>query len=392
MKFTVEKQKLLLELDLLLGVVEEDATIPVLRCVKIAAADKDSVSIAGTDLDTSLTTNCVAIVQEIGACVLPARKLHEIVAAMPGPLVVFADQPNNDLVMIRSGCANFELLGMEPERFPSIPHVSIGAQAGELITSISSCLLSSVLKQAIYASIEEDSRYALNAVLLRINEGVLKVVACDGHRLAIASKEMQTRVADNTQALIPRKTSFQLAALTAARSNEISDISDQALADLNGDVRFGQDDRHVFFEVGHRTLSSNKSAGTFPDYERVIPQHNSIIITLNTAELSQAIARAALIADERSQRVQLNLSDGYLTVSAYHDDFGKSEEAIACCYGYEGEPVKMVVHADYLIEFLNTITDERVTVAIKPGNDGSSPIVMKPESDSNYTYIVMQQK
>ena len=387
MKFTVDKQKLLLELDLLFGVVEEDATIPVLRCVKIEAADKDSVSIAGTDLDTSLTTSCVATVQEIGAIVLPARKLQEIVKAMPGPLIVFGDQPNNGCVMIRSGCANFELLGTEPDRFPSISQAE-----GELITSLSSSLLHSVLKRSIYASIEEDSRYALNAVLLRIDEGVLKVVACDGHRLAIASREMQTPVAENTTVLIPRKAAFQLAALTASRSSEIRDISAQPLADLTLDVRFRQDDRHVFFEVGHRTLSSYKSAGTFPDYEKVIPQHNSTIITVNSAELAQSIARAALIADERSQRIQLGLSDGSLTVSAYHDDFGKSEESIACCYSYSGDPIRMAFKADYLLEFLNTIAEERVTIAIKPGNDGLSPIVMKPESDPNYTYIVMQQK
>lgn len=383
MKFTVDKEAFAKELSLVLGVMDEPDEVSAPAYVLIESKDESELAIIGTDLDVdiSLSAGCLATVQEAGAIVLPAQKLLEIVEALPGPTIVFSTKPESDCVVIRSGCANFELLGIDRKHCRSTP------QAGEYTGTLSSSVLQLLIGRTVYAAIEEQSRYRLDGVSFSITLGVLRFVATDGHRLAIASAELQTPIVRDLYVILPQKGLAQLDVLLQERSKEIADIQDQRDADFNGDVEFCVDDECLFFRVGTRALALRKLSGNFPNYELVIPKNHDRFITLETRSFIDALERMVLMADERSQAVWITASDHALRFSAYHNDFGKAEESFAV--DYASEPMNKSFRAEYLLEFLRTVTDERFILAFDSKGEERSAVTLIPETETGYTYVVM---
>ena len=83
MELVVRKNDLLKELSLLQGIVERKNTIPILANVLIQADKSGGVSLLATDLDVGLRSKCEATVTKPGTLTLPAKKLFEIVNALP---------------------------------------------------------------------------------------------------------------------------------------------------------------------------------------------------------------------------------------------------------------------------------------------------------------------
>ena len=99
MELVVRKNDLLKELSLLQGIVERKNTIPILANVLIEAG-KEGISLLATDLDVGLRSRCEGTIAKPGILTLPAKKLFEIVAALP----------DTD---VRDICASFQRVAVE---------------------------------------------------------------------------------------------------------------------------------------------------------------------------------------------------------------------------------------------------------------------------------------
>jgi DNA polymerase III subunit beta len=367
MRFSLSKAALLRELNLLQGVVEKKNTIPILSNVLIETLGESLVSLIATDLDVSMQTECTADVAEPGAVVMQARKLFDIVRNLPDAEIHFSKE-ENDWVRIECGSSSFRVVGQAKEHFPSTPGLSEGGQM------IPVNALRDLISRTIYAITQEESRYALNGALCLLEEGKLKMVATDGHRLALTEFALEGAGDQQMRVIIPRKALSELHKLTA---------------NAEGALVFAKDENHLYFKLGQRLLTSRMLAGQFPNYDLVLPKNNDKHIPMNTERFAQSIRRAALMADERSHGIKLELSSGKINLTSQSADVGEAKEVIPV--DYNGDTVSIGFNAQYIADFLSVVGTDQVTLEIK---DEQSPALLKPAGDGqyDYRYVVMPMR
>jgi DNA polymerase III subunit beta len=372
MEITVSRADLLRELTATQSVVERKTTIPILSNFLIEAAD-DHLTITATDLDQSIKTSCAAKVKKAGACTVPARKLYEYIKLL-GDGDISIKLMDNHWVQIRSGRSNTKMVGMARANFPQVPAFP---EAG--LTKIPSASLKNMIGKTIFAISNEESRYTLNGALLILKAESLAMVATDGHRLAHVEKSGETlgNISGEKRTLIPRKALSELQFLLSNSDAE--------------QVDFADDDHTLFFRVGHRTLTSRKLTGQFPNYEAVLPRDNNKFVVVRSEDLMGSIQRVAQFADERSGAVKMRLEQNELKISSSSTDSGESEDTIETPYNFD--PIVVGFNSAYLIDFLKAVgTAGEVRLEFK---DAQSAGQVRPEDaddEYRYRYIIMPMR
>jgi DNA polymerase-3 subunit beta len=241
-----------------------------------------------------------------------------------------------------------------------------------------------MIARTMFAISMEESRFTLNGALLLLDGKTLTMVATDGHRLAYIQKASDASNGHGAsyRALVPRKAMAEIL--------KLSDEASSGDAGADAKLRFGGDDNHLFFEFGPRLLITRKLTGNFPDYERVLPQDNSNIASLAKDEVKSAIERVAQFADERSRAIRVQFTAGELKVFSSALETGDSEESVPC--EYTGPDLEIGFNAQYLLDFLRAIPQERVNFGLK---DQKSAGELQPVGDDvqeKYRYVVMPMR
>jgi DNA polymerase-3 subunit beta len=199
------------------------------------------------------------------------------------------------------------------------------------------------------------------------------MVATDGHRLSFIEKQSDFGDA-KLDVLIPKKTLAELARLCG---------------EANDTVEIGSGENHLFFKVGKRLLASRTLTGQFPNYELVLPKENNNRVVVENSQVSSAIKRVAMMADDRSHAIKFNVNDGQIKVTSQSSDIGEAEENLPV--EYSGPSITAGFNAQYLMDFFNVIQDGNVTFEFK---DGNSATQIKSGNDSDYDlrYIIMPMR
>lgn len=369
MQLIVSKQILLKELNFIQGVVERKNTIPILSNLMLETED-GALNIKGTDLDVSISAVCDAEVKAKGATCIQAKKLFEIVRALPDAEIEIktGDQDQVSIVCERS---RFRMPGLAKTNFPEIPQFK-----GEFVI-LPADLLRSFIARTIFAITNEESRYALNGAKFELKEGNLRMVATDGHRLSFVEKKealINGHKEMNVDVIIPRKTLAELAKLCAETEES---------------VEFGKDENHLFFKVGRRLLVSRLLSGQFPNYEMVLPKDNRNHVPMESGRISAAVRRVALMADERSHAIKFDISNGQLNITSQAADVGEAGETLAM--DYSGEAIIAGFNAQYLNDFFSVIQDGEVVFDFK---DGNSQAQIRPlnQTEYDFRYVIMPMR
>lgn len=370
MQFVIERAALQKELSFVQGVVERKNTIPVLANILIESAGENAIRISGTDLDVTIRCDAEAdSIKSQGAICVQAKKLFDIARLLPDAAVSFKRE-DNDWVTVECDRSKFRLPGISKETFPELP----GFKSTPL--KIPAALMKSLIDRTIFAITQEEGRYTLSGAKFEFDDNGIKMVTTDGHRLAFASMKEGAAEAGSADidVLIPRKTLAELTKLTS---------------DFDGDISFGSDENHVYFQIGSRLLISRMLSGQFPNYEMVMPKNNDRSATFDTSTLSQAVRRVALMADDRSHAIRFHLSKEQLLISAQNSDEGEARETVET--DYTGDDTDIGFNAQYLQDFLNVVRSEKVAFEFK---DGNSQAQLRPVGDSagDYKYIVMPMR
>jgi DNA polymerase-3 subunit beta len=368
MKFTVTRNLLLNELNLVQGVIEKKSTIPILSNILLEAAG-DHLDIAATDLDVTIRCGCAASVMAEGATTISARRLFDIVRLLPDGADIDFSLLENDWVELRSGNSKYKIVALPKDNFPSIP------EAAPATAQIPGGLLRSMIQRTMFAITQEESRYSLNGALLALLPSEVRMVATDGHRLALVSKSMEIPGVDmEVRALIPRKTLIEIQKL----------IGDQDVM-----IEFGRDENHLFFTVGSKRLVSRILAGQFPNYELVIPRENDKFIVAASRTLGDGIRRAAVMSDEKLKAIRLSFKTGVLELTASSAEAGEAHEEVPV--EFEGETIDIGFNPLYLLDFLGVCASDSVSIALR---DSETQGLLRPigSSDLDYRYVVMPMK
>ncbi|MEY4167084.1 MAG: DNA polymerase III subunit beta [Blastocatellia bacterium] len=365
MKFSIGRQSFQKELGLLQGVVEKKSTIPILSNLMIEV-QAGGVELKATDLDLSISTFCEADVAETGSLCLAAKKLFEIVRAMPEAEIELKSGEKEQLTL---SCerSRFKLLGVPTDNFPRIK------QMPESAISFPAEIFRTFIGRTIFSITNEESRYALNGAKFEFGEETLRMVATDGHRLSFIEKPFHNP-GERLDLLIPKKTLTEVARLSAESDDQI-------------EIAF--QDQHLFFRFGKRILSSRTLSGQFPNYEMVLPRENNHRFVIESHRLAAALRRVALVADDRSHAIRFELKENLVSITAASESVGEAGEELAV--QYDGPPIAIGFNAQYLLDLFAVISEGELVLEFK---DGSSQVQIRPnnEADYDFRYIVMPMR
>jgi DNA polymerase III subunit beta len=369
MELVVRKNDLLRELQLFQGIVERKNTIPILANVLMEAKGEE-VRFLATDLEVGLRSKCAAAVTKSGALTLPAKKFYEIIKSLPETDIRIAEDKGG--VKVAADRFDSRMQTLPREDFPTLPE-SGGAESATLPRNA----VREMVAKTQFAITGEDTRYFLNGALFVLRPDSMTLVATDGHRLALVSAPRDggpRNDGDEIKAILPKKTLGELARL---------------LSEGEGDIRYERGENHLFFDVAGRLLISRMIDGQFPAYERVIPKGNDKHIEFERDRLTNAVKRVALLSNERSRAVKIQLDKGKVDVTSSSPDLGEAKETLPI--DYTGAAMQICFNAQYVLDFLSAVSTDIVSLDLK---DEVSQAVMKPVGAEgyDYTYVIMPMR
>jgi DNA polymerase III subunit beta len=375
MELVVRKTDLLRELQLFQGIVERKNTIPILANVLIEA-DGTNVRLLATDLEVGLRSKCVASVGKSGSLTLPAKKLYEIIKALPDTDVRIEQDRNG--VKVAADRFDSRMQTLPREDFPTLPDAT-----GVASTVLPRDVLKHMVSKTQFAITGEDTRYFLNGALFIQRADSMSLVATDGHRLALITVPREKTPGktqgdatseDEERVILPRKTLLELGRL---------------LSESEGDIQYERGDNHLFFQIGDRLLISRMIDGQFPAFERVIPKSNDKRVEFDRDRLTNAVKRVALLSNERSRAVKISIDAGKVEIASSSPEFGEAKEVLIV--EYSAAPVTICFNAQYVLDFLSVVETDSVALEFK---DEMSQAVMKPigAEGYEYTYVIMPMR
>jgi len=371
MELVVRKTDLLRELQLFQGIVERKNTIPILANVLLEANGAE-VKMLATDLEVGLRSRCTATVSKGGSLTLPAKKLYEIIKALPETDVRIEE----DKVGVKVAADRFDsrMQTLPREDFPTLPEAP-----GSVSATLPREALRRMIEKTQFAITGEDTRYFLNGALFILRNDSMALVSTDGHRLAYIGvtqeKQKGAKAEDENRVILPRKTLLELGRLLAEGGE--------------GDIRYQRGENHLFFGVSDRLLISRMIDGQFPAFERVIPKNNDKHVEFDRDRLTSAVKRVALLSNERSRAVKFQIDKGKVEIASSSPEFGEAKEVLMV--DYAAAPVTICFNAQYVLDFLAVVETESVSLDFK---DEMSQAVLKPlgAEGYDYTYVIMPMR
>jgi DNA polymerase-3 subunit beta len=338
MEFTVKQSVLKEELSFIQGVVERKTTIPVLSNLLIESIGEKEIRIVGTDLDVTIRCDAEADIKTPGSMCIQARKLFDIVRALPAGADAHFKKEENEWVALKCGNARFRLAGVNREQFPEIP------QFKSTPLRLPAETFAYFIQNTAFAITNEQSRFTLSGAKFIIGDGKARMITTDGHRLAFVEKEVQTDGTMDT--LVPKKALLELVKLARGGEEEIA---------------FGEDPNHIFFEGEGRLLITRKLSGNFPNYEMVMPKDNDHVAVFDLNEMRSAVRRVSLMADERNRSIRLTVREGEVEINAQSSEEGEGREVVPA--DYKGDEMTLGFNWQYLQEFLNNVGANEIMAA-----------------------------
>ncbi len=366
MKFTISRDALLKPLNLVAGVVERRQTLPILANV-LLVLDGDRLSLTGTDLEVELVGRVqLASAGDSGEVTVPARKLVDICKSLPeGSDISFNVEDGK--VTVRCGRSRFTLSTLPAREFPNVED-SMGTHQ----FTIKQGQLKRLIDRTGFAMAQQDVRYYLNGMLWELSDKQLRVVATDGHRLALCTLPDKIDASGDTQVILPRKGVLELSRLLLEEEEDIA-------------VVIGSN--HIRATTDEFTFTSKLVDGKFPDYQRVLPRSPDKIVIGSRLELRQAFSRTAILSNEKYRGVRLKLTDNSLDIVANNPEQEEAEEAVPV--EYQGDELEIGFNVSYLLDVLSVLSGEQVKLSLADPN--SSALLEESESGDSL-YVVMPMR
>lgn len=365
MKFSIKKEDIASELQLLQGIVEKRNTMPILANILVNATEKE-IEITGTDLEVGLKTHFPAQIKEAGSITLSGKKIFEVVKSLPEGKVVTFEETGDLTMQITSGESKFKVLCLPKEDYPQVPEAKFEKKIVFPLDMFQEMI------DRVYFAITQEQRYYLSGALLIIKDKSMELVSTDGHRLAYTANSVKDlKVENEIRAIVAKKT-----------LSELRKFEDET-------IEFDLDESNLFFKVENRTLMSRIIEGKFPDFEAVIPKDNPNTFTVSREEITESVRRVSLFSTERSKGIKFFIEKDEIRLFSSNPEMGEAQDRVGI--DYKGEGLEIGFNSQYLLDFLSAVKSERVQFEFK---DSNSSVLMKPEVSEKveYLYILMPMK
>jgi DNA polymerase III subunit beta len=371
MRLNIEKPALSKALGHVASVVERRNTIPILSNVLLSASNNE-LKLTATDLDMELVETVPARAKGEGATTVPAHMFYDIVRKLPeGSEIELVRDGDQGRLTITAGPAQFSLQTLPADDFPALSVEDLGHSF-----SLSAGDLKRLIEKTRFAISTEETRYYLNGIYLHATESggkpTLRAVATDGHRLAQIELPLPSGAKGMPGVIVPRKTVLELAKL---------------VEDADGEVRIELSPSKIRVSTNRVVLTSKLIDGTFPDYERVIPQANDKKMEVDNTAFAQAVDRVSTLSSDKGRAVKLTITDGKLTLSVNNPDSGSATEELPVEYGFD--PLEIGFNARYLLDISGQL--ESGTAEFQLADPGS-PTMVRDGKDASALYVLMPMR
>ncbi len=361
MDLKVLKNDLVEGIQIVQNAVSQKSSLPILTNV-LLEAENGILKMTATDLDIGISANINTSVGQAGAITVPAKKFFDIIRNLPDESEIEISMKKNNFVTVKSGKANFKIIGLSKEEFPQLPVF----RDKDSIT-IEQKTLKEMLTLTDFAISRDDTRYVLNGVLFQVKGDKISLVATDGRRMAAMEKTLNKKTLVDTKVIIPIKTVQEVKRM----------LGDE------GDIRVKFSDNQVLFSFDKSFILSRLIEGEYPNYQKVIPEKSDQEFKISRDEFLSAAKRASIFTDQDSMAIKLSIKKKKLTISKNTPYLGESKEDIDIDY-QGGEDLEIGFNPRYLIDVLKNINDEEIIFEVK---DSNKPGVLRKGNE--YTYVVL---
>jgi DNA polymerase-3 subunit beta len=367
MEFRIEADELKRALHRAQGIVERKTTMPILSNVLIAAT-KSAVQVTAFDLDVGVVSEHRAEVMKQGSITVAARTLTDIVQNVPERQLTIRKLPNH-YAEILSGTAHFKIVGMSPDEYPKLPR-----EDDAPLVAVNGVVLLEMIRKTSFAISTDETRYILNGVFFEPHAGEkVRMVATDGHRLALVERPMAGDFKLKSGVIIPRKGLFELKRLLEEAPE--------------AECHLGFAMNSAIFKKEGLTMVMRLIDGQFPEYQRVIPKEGDRRVQLNRVRLLEGLRRTALLSVDKSNAVKLALTENQLRLTSQNPDLGEAKDDLEVAF--TGPEITIGFNARYLSDVLAALDDDEVVLEL---GDEHSPGVVHAPNDRSYTAVVMPMR
>lgn len=365
MKFMITRQNLHQGLAAVSASIPTKTTLPVLSNILLEAREGE-IWMVGTDLDVAVRVRVPADVSETGSLTAPGKKLQEIARELPDqPVEVMA---RGDQLELRCGRSAFKLNGLPSDEFPSLPQIAF-----EEGWSVTGKELQKLIHHTSFAVSTEESRPILNGVLWELRDGLMRMVATNGHRLARMAVPAGPSTATSADFIVPPAALQQV----------------QRLFKTEDELGVARDGNHLGFRSEGTEVYTRLIEGTYPNYEQVIPKDNDRWAIVEKTALEAAVRRMAIVASDQTHRIRLFFDQGHAQLNVLTPDLGEGQDELEL--QYEGEELEIGFNANYLLEVLRYMPTQEVRLTFKAPERAATiePIVAEGEEPLDYLCLVM---
>lgn len=365
MKTIIKRDELLKALQYVMGAVERRQTLPILGNI-LFRAQQGLLSLTATDLEIEMV--CIVKTDALPdfETTIPARKIIDICKALPdNSNISFTVEDSK--VLLECGRSRFTLLTLPAKDFPGLDDIDSQHEF-----TIPQKALKSLIEKTSFAMAQQDVRYYLNGILVELSTGLIKLVATDGHRLALSEYVVDIELPVDKQIIIPRKGVMELAKL---------------LNPSDTPVKLTLSQNHIKLETEELSFISKLIDGKFPDYNRVIPADSNKIMSVSRSLLKQSMSRISILSNEKYRGIRLTLTSGNLAIQANNPDQEEAEEELEV--NFDETEVEIGFNVTYIIDVLNVLTSEDVQFKLK---DSNSSCIISDTNDPSSLYVVMPMR
>lgn len=365
MKFTVNREQILGPLQQIARIIDKRQTMPILSNVLIQCRDNRLV-MTGTDLEVQIVSQLnLNDMRDEGNITLPARKLLDICKLLPADSAIKFDL-DGDKVKISSGRGRYSLNTLPADNFPEFTSYS-----ANVIFNINAGKLKQGLDKTAFCMAVNDVRFYLNGLELSIKNSRLKLVASDGHRLAVYEDDIGVTGQD-AKIILPRKA-----------VQELSRLLDDPEADAA--MRISNNTIEVLYKNIH--FSSKLVDARFPDFSRSYNQPFLAPIGVDRVSLKEALMRVEVLSNEKYKGVNFDIESCSLKLSTNNPEHDEAEEDVVI--DYLGDSVSVAFNAQYMLDAVNNIDDDNVKMTVAAN---ASACFLEAPGKSLFRYIIMPMR
>ena len=361
MKLVFTKSNLNKAVGIVMKAVPTRTTMNILECILIDATTNE-IKFTGNDMELGIETIVEGEIIEKGKIAIDAKLFSEIVRKLPdNDITLTTDSNNNALITCEK--SKFNIAGKSGDDFSYLPAI-----IKDKMITLSQFQLKEVINQTIFSIAINDNNKMMTGELFEVNEGTLKVVGLDGHRIAIRNIKLEGR-SDDVRVVIPGKT--------------LQEISKILNADAESFVNIYFTNNHVLFEFDQTHVVSRLIEGDYFKISQMLSNDYETKVSINKKEFLDTIDRANLLIREGDKKpIIINILNGLLQVNV-NSAIGALNEDIDI--DKEGKDIMIGFNPKFLMDALRVIDDENVTMYLV---NHKSPCFIR-DKEEKYIYLIL---